>query len=117
MAERAVTRTDIQSGRPACLIGWSGLLNGDTGAWVEVVDYADRTATITGTFGTGGSVTLQGSNDGTNAFALTDPQANAITKTAAAMELIVEAPRYIRPTVTAGDGSTNLAVQILCRRV
>ena len=116
MAERAITRTDLQSGRPACIIGWSGLLNGDTGVMAELVDYADRTATITGTFGVGGSITLQGSNDGVVWFALTDPQANAITKTAAAMELIVETPRYIRPSVTAGDGTTSLAVQILCRR-
>lgn len=116
MAERAVTRIDLQSGRPACVIGWSGLLNTDTGAMVELVDYADRTVTITGTFGVNGSITLQGSNNGTVWFPLTDPQANAITKNAAAMELIVETPRYIQPIVTNGDGTTNLAVQILCRR-
>jgi hypothetical protein len=116
MAERASTRTDLKTGVPACIIGWTGLLNGDTGAAVEMVDYADKTVTITGTFGTGGSVTLQGSNDGTNWFALTDPQANAITKTAAGMEAVLEAPRYIQPSVTAGDGTTSLAVQICCRR-
>lgn len=116
MAERSSTRADLQTGVPACLIGWSGLLNGDTGAAVELVDYADKTCTVTGTFGTGGSITLEGSNNGTNWFALTDAQTQAVTKTAAGMELIVENPRYIRPSVTAGDGTTNLAVQICCRR-
>jgi hypothetical protein len=116
MAERASTRTDLQTGVPACIIGWSGLLNGDTGAAVEMVDYADKTCTIIGTFGAGGSITIQGSNDNSNWFAMTDAQTQAVTKTASAMELIVENPRYIRPSVTAGDGTTNLTVQICCRR-
>lgn len=116
MAERSATREDLKTGMPACIIGWTGLLNGDTGAAVELVDFADKTVTITGTFGTGGTLVLQGSNDGTNWFSLTDPQANAISKTAAAMEIVLEAPRYIRPNVTAGDGTTSLAVQMCCRR-
>jgi len=116
MAVRSSTRTEIRSGLPTAMIGWTGLLNGDTGEAIELVDYADRTATITGTFGTGGSITMQGSNDNSNWFSLTDPQGNAITKTAAGMEIIVEAPLYIRPSVTAGDGTTSLTVQILCRR-
>ncbi len=91
-------------------ITWTPLLNGDVGDAFELSGAPDKTVTITGTFGSGGSVTLQGSNDGTNWFALTDPQANAITKTAAAMEAVLENPRYIRPNVTAGDGTTSLTV-------
>jgi hypothetical protein len=98
------------------LITWTGLLNGDTGAPVEGVDYADRTLQISGTFGAGGSVTIEGSNDGTNYLALTDPQGNAVTKTAAALEVIEESPRYVRPNVTAGDGTTSLTVTAWARR-
>lgn len=116
MAERLSTKTEIPALVPAALIGWTGLLNGDTGAPVELVDNVDRTATITGTFGAGGSVTIQGSNDGTNWFPIVDPQGNAVTKTAASMELMTEAPRYFRPIVTAGDGTTSLTVLVLCRR-
>lgn len=116
MAERTPTRTDLKTGVPACIITWTGLLNTDTGSAIELVDYPDKTVTITGTFGTGGTLVMQGSNDGTNWFSLTDPQANAISKTAAAMEAILEAPRYMRPNVTAGDGSTSLTVQVCCRR-
>lgn len=115
-AIRAAVRTELSAGVPACLITWSGLDSDDSGAPVELIDYADRTATITGTFGVGGSITIQGSNDGANWFAITDPQGNAVTKTAAAMEVLVEAPRYFRPLVTAGDGTTSLTVQVLCRR-
>jgi hypothetical protein len=116
VAERVSTRTDLKTGVPACIIGWTGLLNGDTGAVVEMVDYADKTVTITGTFGVGGTVALQGSNNNSDWFSLTDPQANAISKGTAAMEIVIENPRYIRPSVTAGDGTTSLTVQMCCRR-
>jgi hypothetical protein len=60
--------------------------------------------------GVGGTISIQGSLDGTNWVILTDPQGNAITKTAAAIESISEATPYIRPIVTAGDGTTSLSV-------
>lgn len=115
-AIRAVTRTDIQSAIPAALFVWAALDLDDSGIPIECVDYSDRTVAITGTFGAAGSITMQGSNDNTTWFALTDPQGNAVTKTAAAMELLMEAPLYIRPLVTGGDGTTSLIVKLLCRR-
>jgi hypothetical protein len=71
---------------------------------------------IDGEFGVGGSCTLEGSNDGSHYYALTDPQGNAITKTAAAMEAIEEAPLHYAPYVTAGDGTTAINVTMLFRR-
>ena len=38
----------------------------------EFVDWADRTIHVYGTFGVGGTVVLEGSNDGTNYVTLTD---------------------------------------------
>lgn len=103
---------------PALAVTWAELANGDTGSSWESWKLADKTMQVFGTFGTGGSVTMQGSNDPrvitdpSNAvwFTLTDPQANAITKTSADGEQIQENPRYIRPNVTAGDGTTSLTV-------
>jgi hypothetical protein len=118
-AIRAVAREDIKSAVPACMFTWTGLDLDDSGIPIECVDYPDRTVTITGTFGVGGSLTMQGTNDdlpSSNWLPLTDPQGGAITKTSAAIELISEAPRFIRPLVTAGDGTTSLTVKILCRR-
>lgn len=101
-------------------VTWTGLLNGDTGAPVEMGDWADRTAQVYGTFGTGGSVNMEGSNDKaseTPTYAiLSDPQGNAFTKTAAAIEALEESPLIIRPNVTAGDGTTTLTVKMVCRR-
>jgi hypothetical protein len=102
--------------RNGVLVTWSPLANGDTGGPVEGVDFADCTVQIGGTFGVGGSVTLQGSNDGTQWDALTDPQGNAVTKTAVGIEVIEENPRYKRPSVTAGDGTTALTVSVWARR-
>jgi len=100
----------------AVLVTWSNMANGDVGAPVEGVDYADRTVQFGGTFGVGGSVTFEGSNNNSAYVALTDPQGNAITKTAAALEVIEEGPRYARPNVTAGDGSTAITVTLWGRR-
>lgn len=121
MATRSVTATYAPNGQGnGVLVEWTGLANGDDGQPFEGVDFADRTVQIGiaqgGAFGTGGSITLQGSNDGSQWDALTDPQGNAITKTAAGLEVIAENPRYVRPIVTAGDGSTLLAVRIWARR-
>lgn len=117
MAVRTPTVTPAPNGNTnGILYVWTGLLNGDTGTPVEGVDFADQTVQVGGTFGVGGSVTLEGSNDNATFFALTDPQGNAITKTGAALEVIEEAPRYVRPNVTAGDGSTSLTVTIWARR-
>lgn len=97
----------------ALLASWAALANGDSGAPIDYLAFADRSVQIVGTFGVGGSVTIEGTNDGTNYVALTDPQGNAITKTAAAIEAVSEVPRSIRPRVTAGDGTTSLSVYLL----
>lgn len=116
MATKTLTATQPGGHRNAVLITWATLANGDDGTPYEGADFADRTVQITGTFGAGGSITFEGSNDGTNYVALTDPQGNAVTKTAAAIETLEETPRYVRPRVTAGDGTTALVVTLFARR-
>ena len=76
----------------------------------------DRTVQVQGTFGSGGSVTLQGSNDGTNWRTLVDPQGSAITATSAILSAIEQCPVFVRPFVTAGDGTTSLTVTLAVRR-
>lgn len=112
MATRNATITDIGESGKTKLVAWTGLLNGDNGAGAQWVEYSDRCFQVTGTFGTGGSCTIQGSNDGTNWAALADPQGNALTFTSQKIEQALELPRYVRPIVTAGDGTTNLTVTL-----
>lgn len=100
------------------LVTWAGLTftTLDDGSPADWVEYSDRCIQVFGTFGTGGSVTIEGSNNGTNWAALSDPQGNVLTFTSARLEQVLELPRYVRPRITAGDGTTNLTVTLLMRR-
>lgn len=99
------------------VITWTGLLNGDDGTPVEMVAAADRSVQISGTFGTGGTVLVEGTNlsDASGMINLTDPQGNPISKTAAAIEQVQELTRFIRPRVSAGDGTTSITVTMLVK--
>lgn len=115
MAIRSATKTIIAGGH-AVIISWTGLLNGDSGEPVDMTEFADRTAQIIGTFGAGGTIVLEGTNDGTNYVTLTDPQGNAISKTSASIEAISELTWKVRPRVTGGDGTTDLSVYLLIKK-
>lgn len=94
-------------------VRWATMANGDVGDAVELGHYSDRSIQVVGTFGTGGSVSLKGSNDGGTTWAtLTDPAGNAITFTATGIKQILHLPHKIRPEVTAGDGTTSLTVYL-----
>jgi len=95
---------------------WTTLLNGDTGSPLSLVGSADRSVQINGTFGAGGTIIIEGSNDGVNYVILTDPQGNTLSKTAAAIEAVLELTKWIRPRVSAGDGTTSLTVTLIARK-
>lgn len=112
----SVTPISYANGEKAHVVTWSALANGDDGSAIELFGSSDRSIQVTGTFGAGGSVRLQGSNDGSNWAALTDPQGNDLNITSAKIEAITEITRYIRPLVTAGDGTTSLVVTVFARK-
>lgn len=99
------------------LVSWLAVPNGDTGDAQVTAHYADKCVTVDGTFGVGGSVTIQGSNDGTNWHTLVDPQETDLTFGAAGIEQVLENPLYVRPIVTAGDGTTAIDVRLVCKAV
>jgi hypothetical protein len=78
--------------------------------------YSDRTAQVTGTFGAGGNLRVQGSNDLAIYAALSDPQGSALNIGSAAIKQILEVALLMRPLVTAGDGTTDIDVSIIARR-
>jgi hypothetical protein len=96
-------------------VAWTPLANTDDGAGYGVFG-ADKSVQVTGTFGAGGTLVIEGTNDANPAsatwFTLTDPQGNAMSFTAARLEQISEYTRWIRPRVTAGDGTTALTVRM-----
>lgn len=94
----------------------------DVGTPLKMPGSADRSVQLLGTLGTGGVVTMEGSNvpePSVNAdyATLTDPQGNALTLDTLKIEQISEATLWIRPRVTAGNGSTSLTVRMLVRRL
>lgn len=110
------TREIPESLHHTCVIvTWANMANGDDGAPIELAQFADRSVQVVGTFGVGGNVRIEGSINGTDYAPLTDPQGNNLDITAPKIEAIIEVVRYIRPRVTAGDGSTLVTVSILMK--
>lgn len=99
------------------LVVWTVMANGDSGTPFLFADWADRAMQITGTFGAGGTVVFEGSNDGVNYATLNDTSGVALSLTSAGIRQMNEAPLMIRPRVTAGDGTTALVASVLGRRL
>ncbi len=103
-------------GYRAWQVQWAQIPNGSTGVPVDLIEYTDRSVQVEGTFGTGGSVAIEGSNDGINWEQLRDPSSTLLAITTAGLHGILEMTWQIRPHVTAGDGTTSLTVTLFVRR-
>lgn len=112
MATRALS--GVWAGKGVHKTTWTGLLNADQGAAQSNHNFNDKTVQISGTLGVGGTVSIEGSNDGSTWHILNDSrgEGNALTFTTLDTRTILENPLFIRPNVTAGDGSTALTVVI-----
>ena len=97
------------------IVTWPNLANGDDGKPIELANFADRSVQVTGEFGIGGLVRIEGSINGTDYAPLTDPQGNNLDINTAKIEAVAELVRWIRPRVTAGDGSTAITVTMLLK--
>ena len=89
--------------------------NADT-APIEWTQSADRCVQLNGTWGVGGTVVIEGSNNGTVWITLNTAQGTAASFTADALKQIVEVPRYARARVTGGDGTTSITASFVLRR-
>lgn len=102
------------------IVKWPAMKNGDIGQPWQAAQWADRNTQVVGTFGAGGSLTMEGSNirdPATTDFqSLHDSQGLPIAITAAGFVEISEVPWYTRPKVTNGDVTTSLDVIMMVRR-
>jgi hypothetical protein len=90
------------------------MANGDVGTTLNAPFLPDKTFSVAGTFGAGGSIQLEGDNiDGTKGIILKDTGGNNIVMTAAGTVAIAAVPLFMRPKVTAGDGTTALTPSIV----
>lgn len=100
----------------AVLLSWALTSTNTDGAPLEWTQWADRCFTAFGTWGAA-TLTIQGSNDGTNWFALSNAAgATAATFTADGGKSIIELPRYVRPNLTTPGSGAAVTVQMLGRR-
>lgn len=80
----------------------------------------DQSVQMVGAAGAGGfngaTVTIQGSNDGTNWQTLTNPLGTAITFTAAGLQQVSEITRYIRPSLSVATAGTTLTCILFKRQ-
>lgn len=112
MAIRPVT--NAAPSRSHDVASWAGLANGDTGAHVSNLGRHDTTGSIqfTGTFGVGGTVVLEESNDAVTWFTAKDDAGAAVSLTAAGLVGFKSKALHLRPRVTAGDVNTAIAAVI-----
>lgn len=117
-----VTRRGAESfnDHDAVVFSWT-LAAGETGDYVLLPAYADRSVHFTGVFG-GATVVLEGSNEGSDGAApasfktLNDAFGVALSKTADALAVVVEMTRLARPRVTGGDGTTAIKILLFAKR-
>ncbi len=129
-----------QGGQDGWQVTWGPMANGDVGLPVGspigdgagaivpsgssggFAGFADKSIQANGTFGAGGTVVCDASNDGTNFFAATNPTGTAVSLAAPTVPLtasgsaITEAAIMFRPRVSAGDGTTSLTVTMFFRK-
>lgn len=86
-------------------IAWADVATGDTIVAYEISEQAGLAGAVqfAGTFG-GATVTLTGSNDGTNFVTLTDQVGTDISVTVAGLIEFSTACRYIKPGISGGTG-------------
>lgn len=110
MAVRQPIAKTLNTTNAAVQITWSGLLQGDNGDGIDYTHYLNKTFQVFGTFG-GASITVQGSNDGTNWAALSDGQGATLSLTSSKpLRRSDDIPMFVRPVVSGGDGTTSLTV-------
>lgn len=94
---------------------WTNLSTADTatGELIAGLGGAVGCMQVTGTFG-GATITLQGSNDGTNFAAITDPAGNDVALSAAGIIDFSTAAAYIRPA-SSGGTADDVTVTVVLR--
>lgn len=86
------------------------------GEWYEFPEWADCCIQAVGTWG-GATCSVEGSNDGTNAFTLSNAAGGtAATFAANGGKTVIERPRYMRPNLTTVGVGATVTVTVVIRR-
>lgn len=114
-----ITPTYAQAGEgdnSYAILQYTLLTASPDGAPFEMLEKSEVCMQATGTFG-GATITMQGSNDGTNYFTLANVAGStAASLTAAGGMQVIERPRFIRPNLTVVGAGATIVVTLLLRR-
>jgi len=107
--------TTVEQQIQAAAYRWTDYSTADTSTPIKVQNMQGLAGSVqvTGTFG-GATITLQGSNDGTNFVTLKDSAGTAISVTAAGMAEFSTAALFIKPT-SSGGTSDDVTVTVILR--
>lgn len=95
---------------------WSGLLQNDVGQAQDLPGDCDISCSAEGTFGSGATCTMEGSNDGgVNWHPIKQPNGTLAVFSAASFVTFLDLPAKVRPNNNASDGTTNIAVTLIAR--
>jgi hypothetical protein len=101
------------------IVEWKGFTgNTDVGQWYKAGNYPIKSIHVWGTLGTTPTWNIQGSNEAGTAdpvdpALLADPNGNDLTGSTEKIETVQENTVWIRPTLSATGGGTNLNVSML----
>ena|SRR5437899_2316303 len=107
------------------VVTWGPMANTDIGTPYAAPHRSDKSVQATGTFGVGGTVTIEGSNNPDSATAafstLHDPSVTTaltlVSGAATSLKQVLENTWFIRPNITGGDGTTSVTVRMLIQTV
>jgi len=94
---------------------WASISDTDTCQSVRSPSAAEKSVQFTGNFASG-SISFEGSIDGTNYETMKDVENNDVTLTAKAIVTIRDNVQYCRPTTPTGVGA-SITVSILHKQV
>ena len=87
-----------------------------SGSAIVLPNFKDVCIQVKGTFGASASIAIEGTNDTTSETwaSLDDTGRTVIALTAAGIIQLGDIPYKIRPTLSNGDGSTDIDCAIIC---
>ena len=118
MADATVTNAVGSKDGSVKVVTWTLTTADPTGTAIEFPEWADRTWTVSGTFG-GATCSIEGANANTDALFTTLSNAAggaALTFTALGTKTQIELPLYNRPKLTTVGVGASLTVTMCMRR-
>lgn len=100
----AHTLTQVVNNTGVAMVTWATLGDAETGGAANTDGRSDYTITASGTWGAA-TVTMEGSNDNSNWFPMTDFLGVAMTFTANGMKTVGTSPFYVRARTSGGTGT------------